>query len=229
MSTLEELRRREPWHRRLYLPTYTVKETARYARVHSRTVTRWFYGARDMQAVLSERERRAPLSYMQLIEVAIVASFRRAGVPMRRIRKAREYFARQFDSEFPFAEYRVVNQGVHILLDLEGLWPADEIRKVIVTNADGQMAWADMIGSRFDEFDFAFDLAIRWHPAGRQSPIVIDPRIAFGAPMVGGIPTRILHGRWRAHESVARISANYGLEEVEVEAALQFERTREAA
>jgi uncharacterized protein (DUF433 family) len=229
MSTLEELRRRKPWHRRLYLPSYTVKETARYARVHSSTVTRWYYGASDMRAVLPERERRTPLSYMQLIEVAIVAAFRRAGVPMQRIRKARDYFAREFDAEYPFAEYRVVSQGMHILLDLEGLWPASDVRKVIITDAGGQVAWADLIGGRFDEFDYDLELAIRWHPAGRQSPIVIDPRIAFGAPVIRGVPTWALRGRWRAGESIPRISASYRLSEPEVEDALTFEGVLDAA
>jgi hypothetical protein len=59
----------------------------------------------------------------------------------------------------------------------------------------GQLAWKDII-RRLKEFEYEHEgVAIRWHVAGTSSPIIIDPRISFGAPTVGGTPTWIIKGR----------------------------------
>ena len=92
-----------PWRRRLFLPSYQIAEAAAYAQISPQTVAAWHKIETDL---LAQREKRAALSYMQLIEVAVVAAFRRVGVPLKRIRAAREYAARTLKSEFPFAEYK---------------------------------------------------------------------------------------------------------------------------
>ena len=46
-----------------------------------------------------------------------------------------------------------------------------------------------MLGQKFKEFDYNKRLAVRWHIAGRCSPILIDPQVAFGAPQIKGVPT----------------------------------------
>jgi hypothetical protein len=51
--------------------------------------------------MLSSREKRQELSYMKLIEVAVVAAFRGAGIRLPEIRAAREYVKKQLKSEFP--------------------------------------------------------------------------------------------------------------------------------
>jgi hypothetical protein len=79
MVTLVSERLDEPWRRRMYLPSYQVGEAAAYAQISSQTVVAWHkIGA----TLFVGREERAALSYMQLIEVAVVAGFRKAGVPL---------------------------------------------------------------------------------------------------------------------------------------------------
>ena len=88
MATLVSERLDEPWRRRLFLPNYLIGEAAAYARIAPQTVVVWH---KIETAMLTERQKRAPLSYMQLIETAVVAAFRKMKVPLRRIRAAREY------------------------------------------------------------------------------------------------------------------------------------------
>src|SRR6266567_3382695 len=94
----------DAWRRRLYLPNYQVQEAARYAKIAPQTVVQWQKGAAG--PAVAPRETREALSYMQLIEVAVVAALRKEGVSLKRIRDTREYVARTLKSEFPFAEYR---------------------------------------------------------------------------------------------------------------------------
>ena len=59
-----------------------------------------------------------------------------------------------------------------------------------------------------------------------ERPIVIDPRIAFGRPVVAskGIATLTIAERIDAGESVNDIAADYDLEQSEIEEAVVYER-----
>lgn len=218
-----------PWLRRLYLPAYSVSDAARYAAANLKTVTYWHYRGGALGPALPGKERRRPLSYLQLVEVAFVSTFRHLGVSLQRIRRAREYAAQTFNSEFPFAEYRWQTEGKHLLIDLKEIDRAAEIGRLVVANKGGQIAWQPLVGERFAQFDYERGLALVWHVAGRTSPVIIDPRIAFGAPAVRGIPTWVLKGRWRAGESMEEIQSDFDLHLDEIRHALAFEGIRLAA
>jgi uncharacterized protein (DUF433 family) len=53
--------------------------------------------------------------------------------------------------------------------------------------------------------------------------VVIDPRISFGAPVVSGIPTWVVKGRWEAGENIFDIREDFGLDENDIRHALTFE------
>jgi uncharacterized protein (DUF433 family) len=219
MVTLMSERLDEPWRRRLTLPTYQIGEAAAYAGVSPGTVVQWH---RIEAALLKQREARSALSYMQLIEVAVVAAFRKAGVPMKRVRAARAYAANELKSEYPFAQYRFKENAKHLYLDSQQI----DVKAGTVVQADegGQLEWESIIG-RLNEFDYERDVALRWHVAGKGSPIIIDPRISFGAPAVHGTPTWIIRGRFEAGESNSDIAEDFGLKTVEVRQALKFEES----
>ncbi len=229
MGAMNRINRPEPWRRRLYLPAYSVADAARYAGIRPQTVANWYYGPGPAGPVLPGKQSGAPLSYLQLVEVAFVATFRRLGVSLETIRRARQYLAQTFRSEYPFAELRLQTQGRHVLMDLREIQRDAEIGRMIVADSAGQIAWQQLIGDRFTEFDYERDLAIRWHVRGRQSPIVIDPRVFFGAPTVSGVPTWAIGGRVLAGESIEDIKEDYGIGEDEILEAVAFEGVEKAA
>ncbi|SRR6266851_1872161 len=216
MATLVSERLDEPWRRRLFLPSYQIAEAATYAGISTQTVVAWH---KIEAALLAQRDKRAALSYMQLIEVAVVAAFRKAGVSMKRIRATREWAAHSLKSEFPFAEYSFKENARHLYLDSGQI----DVKEGTVLQADqeGQLEWELIIG-RLREFDYE-DIVMRWHVAGRSSPIIIDPQISFGAPAVRGTPTWVIRGRWDAGESDTDIAEDFGIEKDEVKEALKFE------
>jgi len=222
MPPVTKLPLTEPWRRRLFIPAYAVADAARYANAKPQTVAYWHKGGRPGPALPGKRPG-VRLSYMQLAEVAFVATFRQLGVTLPRLRNAREYLAQTFNSEFPFAEYRLRTEGVHVLLDLEEIEPDSELPRLIIADRGGQMAWEPMVEERFMEFDYEHELAVRWHVAGRTSPIIIDPRIAFGAPTINGIATWVIKGRAIAGESIADIGRDFNLAADDVTEALAFE------
>jgi len=218
-----------PWLRRLYLPAYRLSNVARYVGTAVQTVTYWHYRGGSLGPALPGKERGEALSYMQAVEVAFVATYRSLGVSLQRIRKARDYFAQRFEAEYPFAELRLKTDGHHVLMDFLEVEPDYEIERLIVGDAHGQLAWQPLVADRFAEFDYEHGLALRWHVAGRDSRILIDPRISFGAPTVRAIPTWVLKGRNLAGESIEEIALDFGLEIEEVKEALDFEGLAMAA
>ena len=221
---------RDGWRRRLYLPAYTTVEAARFAQTKSATVAYWYYGTgKRTGPALGGKKRYAPLSYLQLIEVAFVASFRQRGVPLQRIRKARDYVAKVFGAEFPFAEYRFKTEGLHVLMEAASVDP--DFGELIAADEAGQMAWERIMLQRFDQFDYEEDLAVRWHPRGKRVPILIDPRVSFGAPIIEatGVPTWVLRGRFEAGETPKEIEDDFGVTARDLRYALEFERVGLAA
>ena len=205
------------------MPAFQVNEAARYARVTSQTIRNWQGRGEGDKSAVARRERGNALSYFQLVEVAFVAVMRRMNIKLNEIKNARPYIAQHLNSEFPFVENRFKVQGAKILMNLQQFEPEAHGNKLIVVSHGGQMEWGEMLGKKFEEFDYQKGLAVRWHIAGRGSPILIDPQIAFGAPQIKGVPTWAIKGREQAGESVSDIADDFALKVVDVEKALQFE------
>jgi uncharacterized protein (DUF433 family) len=158
-----------------------------------------------------------------LIEVAVVARFRKAGVSLQKIRAAREYVSKQLEAEHPFAEYRFKTDGRDLWMDYAQIEAEMGDKKLLAASQGGQLAWSDIIG-KLKEFDYEDDrLAVRWHVAGVDRSIIIDPQIQFGAPAVEGVPTWVFKGRWSAGEELDDIADDFGLPSAAVIDALQFE------
>lgn len=210
---------------RLALPAYRVGEAARYARTTPATVASWERIRGNRPGVVTHRERRAALSYFQLIEVGVVAAMRKAGLKMSKIREAREYLADQFDSQHPFAEYRFKTDGKGLFLGYEQLRKPSDRDKLLSLNESGQLAWTEVLSQRLQEFEYDADRGqvLSWRVAGVNSPVLIDPRVSFGAPQVQGIATWVLRERWNSGENIHDIGADYDIEPRLVQAALRFE------
>ena len=214
----------EPWRRRLYIPAYTTAIAARYSKSNPRTVSYWHRARSPLGPALPGKQKGTALSYLQLVEVAFVATFRSLGVSLQRLRKAHDYLETVFEAEYPFATLRLETEGSHVLMDLLDVEPDRELEKVVIADEGGQLGWKSLVGERFAEFDYEHDLAVVWHPAGRESEVAIDPRISFGAPQVSGIPTWAIRGRSVAGELIQDIAEDFGLSDDQVKEALVFEK-----
>ena len=212
------------WRKRLTLPTYTAAEAARYAQAKPQTVGYWFRGGEKSRPALPRRKAGERLNYFEAVEVAFVAAFRSYGVRLRRSPGGARVLQTLLQTEYPFATERFYTEGTRILLEWDDLQGLSEFSEVVIGDEQGQLAWAGLLGERFETFDYEHDLALRWHVAGRSSPVQIDPRVSFGAPSVRGIPTWAMRGRKLAGKSVEEIREDFGLADDEViHAGLEFE------
>jgi uncharacterized protein (DUF433 family) len=75
------------------------------------------------------------------------------------------------------------------------------------------------------EFDGASKLAARLFPIGRQSSIVVDPRHAFGQPVILGtnLTTEAIALRLRAGETELDLANDFELTEQQIKEVRDFE------
>lgn len=213
------------WRERVRLPAYKVGEAAFYTHISPSTVAAWTKTYDDRtRDVVSPRSARKGLSYLQLIEVAIVAAMRNEGVKLAEIRRARSYFASALGLDFPFAEAKFKTDGVDILLDMEGRDGKIVRDKLLAANHGGQMIWSDMLRKRLSEFNYDRKGGVgSWKVNGIESEIVIDPKISFGAPSILGVPTWVIKDRWRVGEGLGDIADDFSISQDQVAEALKFE------
>jgi uncharacterized protein (DUF433 family) len=213
------------WRERLTVPAYRVFEAARYARTTQQTIGNWERIRGNRIGAITRRSDREGLSYLQLIEVGVVAAMRKSGVSLLKIREAREYLCNAFDSSYPFAHYRFKTDGKSLFMDYDQIVKIDK-DKLLALNENGQLAWNEILRALLHEFEYDLELGtvLRWRVDGYESPVSLDPRIAFGSPNVNGVATWVLRERWKSGESIADIAGDYDIPMPIVYSALRFEQ-----
>ena len=225
---------------------YTIPETARLVGLHSSRVRRWAdgysfvystrYGERRTQSapVVSQdipriRRKRA-LSFLELVEIRMVSAFLKHGVKLGTIRKAAIRARQKLQTDHPFAYKRFKTDGRGIFLEL-----AEESEEYLslLELASGQYVLPVILNDYLKqvEFDRCTNMAIQWWPLGKSKPIVIDPGVAFGAPVIAGTRLRVsaILAALRIGESRRAVGDWYGVTRAQVAAAVTFGKGGRAA
>lgn len=215
----------EFWQHRLNVPAYGLGEAATYVKISPQTIASWEAQRNSVSAVLNKRERNKGLSFLQLIEIAVVSAMRKQGVKLPEIRAARAFISERLNFKFPFAQAKFKADGVDILLDYEGLASETVKGKLVTANRGGQMIWVDALSNRLREFNYGADgNVVSWKLNGLNSDIEISPLVSFGSPSVFGISTAAIKQRWVGGYSIEDIADDLELEPISVEEALKFEK-----
>jgi len=100
-----------------------------------------------------------------------------------------------------------------------------QIEKLISANNGGQYVWRDLLSKRLTEFNYDEETGAVsvWKVAGADKPILIDPKIAFGAPQIHGVKTAVLKAHWLSGEEVSDLADDFDLTQQEIVHALTFE------
>lgn len=213
---------------------YTIGEAARLAGVSAPTVNRWIHGSQDQAPVLDFDKTRPhdamAVSFLELLEIVVAQKFRKRNVTIDRIRQAHAYARQELSVPYPFAWLRLETLGGRILRDFEEANPGAHLVEV---NPGQQAALPGLVKTTLQAFDFANDqFAERWHPFGRENPIVIDPTVSAGAPTVidRRITVETVYKRWKAGWQWDRIADELELTLANVEAVLRYaDKVRMAA
>jgi uncharacterized protein (DUF433 family) len=214
---------------------YTLTEAARYLRLPVATLRSWVLG-RDYPTaegggrfppLISPASFRPPLlSFSNLIEAHILRSLRMDhGVSVKALRTALNYAQRSLKIDRLLLRSELRADAGKVFLDRYG--------ELIELSASGQLAMRKIFEGHLERVEWdETRFPVRLYPfvfasaSTEDRPIAIDPRIAFGRPVVlrKSISTATIAERIDAGESVEDVAADYDLGRAEIEQAALYER-----
>ena len=166
------------------------------------------------------------ISFLELIELFVVKQFRDKNIPLQTVRVAWNHASRAFNTQHPFANRRVFTDGGRIFMALGNDQAVPDVLEVSSRRTPFQIIAGPVFkhSIREIEFDENTELARRWWPQGFDVPVVLDPLIAFGAPVLAGtrVPTTVL-ARYAETRTRGALAGAFEVSAEGVEAALSFE------
>jgi uncharacterized protein (DUF433 family) len=220
---------------------YGIGEAAGYLSVPPTTLQNWVYGhprrgtgARDptarpmITAEQPERRNEPAMPFIGLAEAYALAAFRKAGVPMQRIRPALDALALELGLEHALASSRLLTDGAEVLYDYAqhaGDSPEGEYARELVVVRNNQRVFKEIVELYLRRVTFADDgyaQLIRL-PQYKVAEVTIDPDHGFGRPRFahGGISVDDVIDLFRAGEPVDTVAEEFGLDRDEVEDAIR--------
>jgi uncharacterized protein (DUF433 family) len=219
---------------------YSFPEAAKLTGIDSSRLRRWLHGY-SYHPKGEEAKRSAPLwespllkdqldaiSFGDLLEVRFVEAFRQHGVSLHTIRVAAQHARELFHTVYPFTNRRFQTDGRAVF--------AEAIRETgdveMIDLGKKQYVFDKVVRpSLYTGIEFgADDLAKRWFPVTNSRAVVLDPKIAFGKPIVTdvGIRTDVLYESFLVEQDKHTVARLYKVPVSAVEQAVRFEQ-RQAA
>ena len=194
--------------KRFTLPLFTPTEAAIHLGVKPSTLFRWVRGEDDVPPLLTTGDRTSPraasVPFIGLAEGHVLAAFRKARIPLQRIRPALRALEQEQGVEYALASRRLFTDGAEILWEVSE--PGSDVRELMsVPTAGDERGW-----------HVPRD---RWGDAN----VVVDPSHAFGQPIFEESGSRVedVVGLFMAGESIRTVAREYGVTPAQVEAAVR--------
>ena len=213
------------------IPFYAIREAALCLDVNPATLRTWALGRsyqvrsgeKKAEAVLELPEPENPmLSFVNLMEAQFLRALRREHeFSMQHIRTALEALPSYHSQPHPLAFVDFLTDGIDLFVRKFG--------KLIDLNRPEQILIEKLLESHLRRIDRDATGPIRFFPvvvSDTERPISVDPRVAFGHPVVAGtrVRTETLSGRIAAGDTVEAVAEDLGLTKEQVEQAVAFEQ-----
>ncbi len=226
--------------RRFTVPMYSVSEASRYLRLPRQTLVNWadgystggaapVAGASLVTAIPSKGERSQPrLPFIGVAEAYVLNVFRRAGVPMQRIRPSLDVLKDELGPH-ALASNRLFSDGAEVLWNLgahalQGTPEQVSVMRLLVPRS-GQYVFNEVVANYLQRIAFSDGYArlIRLENYG-EAEVVLDPDRGYGHPIFAkaGVLVDNVLGAIRAGDSLEETAEDYGLPVAELRDALSL-------
>ena len=206
-------------------PMYGFTEVAHLSHVSVSTVRNWLLGYTTAQGEVEPLFKKHPeeekaCSFLQLIEIVVAAKFRKAEhAPFKKVRQAYDNARNLYNLDYPFASMELKAIGGHIvhIMRVSGA-------SLQAIDQPEQFTIPDLVQETIGQLEYEYELASRWYPVGKNIPIVVDPRISAGLPVIKGrgITVEAIQKRFQARQKMEFIERDLELEHDVVEEAIRF-------
>lgn len=162
--------------------------------------------------------RRATVPFVGFAEAFVLGALRSAGVPMQRIRPAVAKLSAEIGLDHALTSRRVYTDGAEVIFDYAASSDDEALLTVVRT---GQQHFAEVIHDYLKRITYGDDgWAERLRlPGYARAEVTVDPRQAFGQPLVvhGGARVEDLVDRFQAGDGFVEIANDFDVPAEEVE------------
>ncbi len=217
-----------------YLPCYNISEASAYLKLPRTTLRAWFGGQANLQPLITPaQDKPLTLSFINLVEAYVLASVRReCKLSANKIRRGLNFISRNCSSEHPLAEKGFETDGLPLLLEKSG------VTCDISSGNHSQAVSREILGKYMHRIKRESNgLPAQFYPFSRNGkmddpkPVLIDPRISFGRPVLSivNIPVEIVIERYKAGETVSELVGDYECNREKIEDAIRCQLWEQAA
>ncbi len=215
-----------PVHDLLGTGLYTVAEASMYARIPSRTLTRWLFGSTEGHRVLRpDFQGERFITFTDFIQALAVRTIRiRWNIPLQKIRDAVTRASDEFHIEAPLARQRTVFLfGGEILIQPQSAAPLIQLSG----RGHHQQALQQLVEPYLLDisFDSTTGLAASYEAFRYDNETIrMDPKQHLGEPFfpTTGYSPRVLWEAVQSEGSIAAAANAYGVDEKQVEVAFRY-------
>lgn len=224
-----------PHDLRFDVPLYTLTEASRHLIVPRATVETWANGyerrprgtivrGKPIITSMTPIQRGFPqLPFVGIAEAYVLSAFRRAGVPMQRIRPSIDWLVQNVGPH-ALASKELYTDGAEVLWNFAMQSREGEVVKHLVVPRSGQIVFKEIVEYYLQQIHFGEDKyanTIRLSQYG-AADVVLDPNRGYGQPIFNGSGARVEDalGPLRAGETFEAVAEDYGVSEEDLRVAL---------
>ena len=207
---------------------YSPRQAERLIGVDAEKIRRWLMPERSTKGPLWDPEPQAlgaedTLSFKDLLELRAVEQFRLHNVSLPVIREALHVLRDYLQRDYPLINPQLSTDGKKVFLKV-----LENSGETAITDLVKRQNVFHAVISPSLKADIEFDPSgypIRWKPDPEDENIVVDPRFAFGKPIVlpSHMPTATLAQAAEVEGSAEAAARAYEVTQEEVERAVKFE------
>jgi uncharacterized protein (DUF433 family) len=210
----------------------SVREAARQLRIPPTTLIHWLEGGERQGRWYDPVLRPEPtgvrdMTWGEIVEARYLRAYRQKSVPMQQLRPFISRLREEFAVPYPLAHFKpFIGAGRRLLLEVQESVNLPGALSAVYEVKTGQLILDPRATEFLDRVEFAEggqQEAERIFPAGRESPVVMDPRVASASPSVRGIRTENLAELANADVPVEVIADDFDLPLQVVKSAIAYE------
>jgi uncharacterized protein (DUF433 family) len=210
-------------------PVYGVLEAAELLGLRSDRARAWLdgyvrAGTSYEPVIRPQRTGSDVVTWGEFVELGWLREYRTAGVSLQHLRPVVQRLRAELGTPYPLATARPYVADKQLVLEIQEREQLPANLAIVVRT--GQTLMLSGPAERFlrkVDFQGGAGEATRLLPAGRTSPVVMDPVVRFGRPTVDGVATERLWELYDAGEAVEDIARDYEMPVDKVEAAIAYE------
>ncbi len=162
------------------------------------------------------------VTWGEFVELGYLREYRRARVSLQHIRPVIERLRQEFGVRYPLAHAQPLIYDHQLVTRIQEETNLDPSLAIVIRSGQ-ELILAREVEAYLQKVEFTDDVVARIRPAGKTSPVVIDPEFSFGRPSIRGVATERIAELYRSGDSAEFLAETYELPIGDINAAIAYE------